>query len=74
MEKREIKIQTDYIKLDQLLKFSGIAETGGEAKEMILQGCVCWQGEVCFTRGKKVYRGDSIIVHLQDQKIMLLVQ
>ena len=36
MEKIEIEITTEYIKLDQLLKFSGVAENGADAKDMIL--------------------------------------
>lgn len=57
MEK--IQIRTEYIKLDQLLKFSGIASTGSEAKALILDGNVKVNGEVCLMRGKKIRPGDT---------------
>ena len=59
MEQRQVKITTEFIKLDALLKFEGLAGTGGEAKEVILQGLVTVNGEVCTMRGKKLRTGDS---------------
>lgn len=56
----EIKITTPFIKLDQLLKFSGLCSTGGEAKEVILEGLVKVNGETVLMRGKKIYPGDEI--------------
>ncbi len=64
MEK--IKISTEYIKLDQLLKFSGICETGSLAKEMISGGSVLVNGEICTMRGKKIRKGDIVTVNLAD--------
>ncbi len=57
MEK-EIKISTEFIKLDALLKFAGAVETGGEAKQVIQEGQVSVNGEVCTMRGKKLRPGD----------------
>ena len=56
----EIKITTEYIKLDQFLKFTGELETGGQAKELILDGQVKVNGEVEERRGKKLYPGDKV--------------
>ena len=42
----EIKITTEFIKLDALLKFAGVAETGGAAKEAVQNGEVLYNGEV----------------------------
>ena len=56
----EIKIKTPFIKLDQLLKFSGLCSTGGEAKEVIFEGLVKVNGETVLMRGKKIYPGDEI--------------
>lgn len=56
----EIKIYTEYIKLDDLLKFAGIIGSGGQAKAVILEGLVKVNGEVCTMRGKKL-RGGEII-------------
>ena len=58
MTKETIKIKTEFIKLDQLLKFSGIAETGGHAKEIVAEGVVSVNGEICTMRGKKLRSGD----------------
>ena len=62
MEKESIKITTEFIKLDSLLKFSGLTETGGIAKEIIQQGLVKVNGEVCTMRGKKIRCGDVVFV------------
>ena len=62
MEKQSIKITTEFIKLDSLLKFSGLTETGGIAKEIIQQGLVKVNGEVCTMRGKKIRCGDVVFV------------
>lgn len=64
----DIKIDTEYIKLDQLLKFSGIAYSGAEAKDMILAGCVSVDGEPCMMRGKKMYPGSVAVVDLGDDE------
>lgn len=59
MKEETIHITTEYIKLQDLLKFSGAAGTGGEAKEAIQAGEVKVNGEVCTMRGKKLHPGDS---------------
>ena len=57
---QNIKIDTDFIKLDSLLKLAGIAQTGGQAKIFIQDGEVKYNGEVCMMSGKKVYKGDKV--------------
>ena len=59
MKSEIIKINDEYIKLDSLLKFSGIAQTGGEAKLLIQNGQVLVNGEVCTMRGKKMRNGNK---------------
>ena len=54
-----LTIQTDFIKLEAALKYAALTATGGEAKEVILQGLVTVNGEVCTMRGKKLRTGDS---------------
>ena len=56
----EVSIKTEFINLDQLLKFSGLCDTGGFAKELIQQGEVQVNGEICTMRGKKIRSGDMI--------------
>lgn len=58
MKTETVKIETEYIKLQDLLKFSGIASTGGMAKIIIQNGEVSVNGEVCTMRGKKMRGGD----------------
>ena len=62
METSKVKIRTEFIKLDQLMKFAGLCDTGGFAKELIQQGQVKVNGEVCTMRGKKIRTGDVIEV------------
>ena len=64
-----VVIHTEYITLDALLKFAGLAETGGEAKERIQAGEVLLNGEVCTMRGKKCVPGDTIQLDGRTVKI-----
>lgn len=61
MEKRIIEIDDDFIKLDSLLKLSGLCDTGGLAKNVIKEGLVKVNGEVETRRGKKLYPKDEIV-------------
>ena len=73
MERTEIEITTEFIKLDQLLKFSGIAENGGMAKAMILDGIISVNGEVCLMRGKKIHKNDVVTAEFEDGEIEITV-
>lgn len=55
-----IEISTEFIKLDSFLKFAGMLETGGQAKEVVQAGLVSVNGEVCTMRGKKIRPGDVV--------------
>ena len=57
---KTIIITTEFIKLQDLLKFANLVETGGEAKERIQAGEVTVDGEVCTMRGKKIRPGDDV--------------
>ena len=60
MREERVKITTEYIKLDALLKFANVVATGGEAKIAIQEGDVLVNGEVCTMRGKKIRPGDRV--------------
>jgi ribosome-associated protein len=62
MEKHEIQIDTPFIRLDQMLKFCGLAETGGHAKEIVEEGVCKVNGAICIQRGKKLFPGDTLQV------------
>ena len=53
MEK--VKISTEFIKLDQFLKWLAIVDSGSEAKQVILDGMVKVNGDVEKRRGRKIY-------------------
>ena len=57
---REVRINTEFIKLQDLLKFAGLVETGGEAKERVQTGEARVNGEPCLQRGKKLRPGDEV--------------
>ena len=54
-----VAIYSEFIKLQDAMKFANAAETGGMAKAVIQNGEVKVNGEVCTMRGKKLYPGDS---------------
>lgn len=58
-EKVQLKIDTDFIRLDAALKLANIAVTGGQAKMIIGDGQIKIDGEVCTMRGKKLRSRDS---------------
>lgn len=60
MQRQTVQITTEYIKLEALLKFAGVTETGGEAKQAIQDGEVKVNGEVCTMRGRKLRPGDVV--------------
>ncbi|MBR2938019.1 MAG: RNA-binding S4 domain-containing protein [Oscillospiraceae bacterium] len=53
-----VVIHTEFIKLQDAMKYANIVYSGGEAKQLILDGRVKVNGEVCTMRGKKLYPGD----------------
>ena len=54
-----LAIHTEFIKLQDALKYANVVYSGGEAKQLILDGQVTVNGEVCTMRGKKLYDGDQ---------------
>lgn len=62
----EIKITSEFIKLDQLLKFADVVDSGGVAKLFIQEEMVKVNDEVCTQRGKKIREGDNVEVMIPD--------
>lgn len=69
MEK--VEITTEFIKLDQFLKFAMITESGGFAKEVIQNGEVFVNGEIETRRGRKLHPGDKVEI---DEYVFLVVK
>ena len=66
-----VVIHTEFIKLQDAMKYANIVYSGGEAKQMILDGMVSVNGEVCTMRGKKLYPGDSFAFNGQNYLISI---
>ena len=64
-----IKITSEFIKLEALLKFAALVGTGGEAKLVIADGLVKVNGEVCTMRGRKIRPGD--VVSFADAELLV---
>ena len=57
---KEVPITTEFIKVQDLLKFASLVSTGGEAKIVISEGEVEVNGETCMQRGRKLRPGDVV--------------
>ena len=68
----QLPIKTEFIKLDAALKFANLVGSGGEAKNLIADGYVLVNGEVCTMRGKKLREGD--IFELAGNKIEITAE
>ncbi|HEY9083601.1 MAG TPA: RNA-binding S4 domain-containing protein [Vicingaceae bacterium] len=60
MEIIQFELKDEYIELNKLLKFTGVCDTGGDAKMSIDQGLVKYNNQVETQRRKKVRKGDTI--------------
>lgn len=65
MQKENIAITTECITMDKLLKFSGVADTGGQAFLMVENGIIKLNGKLVTEKRKKVFPGD--VVNIDDQ-------
>ena len=63
---KTITIHTEFIKLQDLLKYANLVETGGMAKECVQGGEVAVNGEICTMRGKKIRPGDVVAFDGQE--------
>jgi len=66
---RDVAIAGDMIRLGQLLKLSGLAESGGEARELVTEGVVRVNGEVETRRGRQLRRGDVVEAGVETVRI-----
>ena len=70
---KEIFIETEFIKLDQLLKFAGVVQTGADAKFFISEGMVKVDGEVETRRGRKIYN-DMVVTSKIEEEVSIIVK
>ncbi len=67
---KQIKITTEFIRLDSLMKLAGMIGTGGQAKMVIADELVKVNGEICTMRGKKLRNGD--IVEFENERVCVV--
>lgn len=70
MQRETITIITDFITMDKLLKFSGVADTGGQAFLMVEDGIIKLNGKLVTEKRKKVFPGDVVNI---DEQIELII-
>ena len=63
---RDVEVRAGGIDLGQLLKFAGLADTGGDAKALLADGAVSVNGEVDTRRGRTLRDGDVVAVTGED--------
>ena len=66
-----VVIHTEFIKLQDAMKYANIVYSGGEAKQLILEEQVQVNGEICTMRGKKLYPGDKFTFQGQTYLISI---
>lgn len=67
---KEVKINTEFIKLDAFLKWAGIVTVGSEAKLYITAGEVRVNGDAETQRGKKIRSGDTVEFQGETYKVL----
>lgn len=72
--KQEFQLKTDYIKLGQILKACGLADSGLVAKQLIEENYVTVNGQIENRRGRKIYPGDTICVDLEEMEEIYVCQ
>jgi ribosome-associated protein len=66
---RDVEIRGDTIRLGQVLKLTGLAGSGGEARALVEAGAVTVNGEVELRRGRQLHPGDEIAVEGEAVRI-----
>ena len=68
-----IEITSEFIKLDQLLKFANLVENGADAKFLVQNGYVSVDGEVETRRGRKLRGGELVEIDYEGQQFSVKV-
>lgn len=66
---KQVKISTEPVELYKILKFEGLAASGGDAKTVIAEGMVRVNGETETRKRKKIVAGDVIEYQGQDYRV-----
>lgn len=68
---RTLFIDTEFIRLEALLKLADAVGSGGEAKALIQEGQAMVNGEICTMRGKKLRPGDRVVFDGREYLVKL---
>jgi ribosome-associated protein len=66
---RDVRIQGDVIRLGQLLKLAGVADSGTDAKALLAEGAVAVNGEREERRGRQLHDGDEVVVGSERMRV-----
>ena len=66
---RDVEIRGTMIRLGQLLQFAGVADSGGEAKQLLADGAVTVNGEAEQRRGRQLHPGDVVAVGEEELRL-----
>ncbi len=66
----DVEISSDSIPLGTFLKLAGVIESGGDAKQRIADGQVSVNGETETRRGRKLQRGDLVVLGTEELRIV----
>ncbi len=67
---REVPIRDETIRLGQLLKLAGLADSGADAKELLAEGAVSVNGEREARRGRQLRRGDTVAADGEQLRVV----
>lgn len=67
----DVQVKPPFIKLSQFLKFANILSSGGEAKNLIVEGLVLVNGEQCTEKGRKLYDGYIVEYEKEQYKVVI---
>ena len=66
-----IELKDDFITLAQALKYANVIGSGGQAKWFLQEYAVYLNGELEDRRGKKIYRGDQLLIPVEELTILI---
>jgi len=69
LDPRDVAIREQTIRLGQLLKLAGLADSGSEARALVQDGAVTVNGEVDTRRGRQLGRGDLVAVGTETVRV-----
>jgi ribosome-associated protein len=70
MQELEFKLRGEFVELNQLLKLTGVCDSGGAGKALVAEGAVSVDGQVELRKTAKIHAGQ--LVRLGDVQIRVV--